>query len=82
MLTATVRDARLNLSKLLARVAHGEEVIIRNRSVPIARLVPYQASATTDFPDLTAFRQRLAASKGYRPGRIEGFLRADREERG
>lgn len=39
MVTATVRHARLNLSKLLARVAQGEEVVIRNRTTPVARLV-------------------------------------------
>jgi len=82
MLTTTVRHARLNLSKLLVRVAQGEEVVIRNRSTPVARLVPCVPVTPVHFPDLSAFRQSLAASKGYRPGRSEDLVRADREERG
>lgn len=82
MVTATVRHARLNLSKLLARVAQGEEVIIRNRTTPVARLVPYQPAGAVDFPDLSGFRQGLAAGRGYHAGPSEDLVRADREERG
>ena len=82
MLTATVRQARLNLSKLLVRVAQGEEVVIRNRTTPVARLVPYLPAVAEDFPDLSGFRQRLAAGRGYQVGRSEDLIRADREERG
>lgn len=34
-----IHEAKTNLSKLLARVAAGEEVIITNAGVPVARLV-------------------------------------------
>jgi prevent-host-death family protein len=82
VLTTTVRHARLNLSKLLVRVAQGEEVVIRNRSTPVARLVPYVPVTPVHFPDLSTFRQGLAATKGYRSSRSEDLVRADREERG
>ena len=36
-----VHAAKTNLSKLLARVAQGEEIVIANGGVPVARLVPY-----------------------------------------
>ncbi len=38
-----IHEAKTQLSKLLQRVAAGEEVTIANRGVPVARLVPAQA---------------------------------------
>ncbi len=35
-------EAKTNLSRLLDRVAHGEEVIIARSGKPIAKLIPYQ----------------------------------------
>jgi prevent-host-death family protein len=43
MSTVTVRDAKANLSKLLARVEAGEEIIIVRGKTPIARLTPIHA---------------------------------------
>jgi prevent-host-death family protein len=40
MSTVTVHDAKTNLSKLLARVEAGEEIIIARDKTPIARLTP------------------------------------------
>ncbi len=37
-----VHDAKTNFSKLLARVESGEEVIICNRGVPVAKLIPFR----------------------------------------
>lgn len=36
-----VHAAKTNLSKLLARVANGEEIVIANGGKPVAKLVPY-----------------------------------------
>lgn len=36
-----VHAAKTNMSKLLARVANGEEIVIAKGGVPVARLVPY-----------------------------------------
>ena len=84
MLSATVREARLNLSKLLQLVEQGEEIVIRNRKRPVARLVPWSVRDDDDssFPDLTAFRQRLL-DEGYTasgPG-TEAMVREDRDGR-
>lgn len=38
-----VQEAKTNLSKLLARVAQGEEIILARAGTPIARLVPLAA---------------------------------------
>ncbi|MDR9402257.1 MAG: type II toxin-antitoxin system Phd/YefM family antitoxin [Halothece sp. Uz-M2-17] len=36
-----IHQAKTNLSQLLSRVKLGEEIIISNRGVPIAKLVPF-----------------------------------------
>ena len=36
-----IHEAKTQLSKLLSRVALGEEFTIANRGVPIAKLIPY-----------------------------------------
>jgi len=41
MIDVGVHEAKTNLSKLLRRVAVGEEVIIRRGGEPIARIVPF-----------------------------------------
>ena len=47
MKKVNVHEAKTQLSKLLQRVAGGEEITIANRGVPVARLVPAtQPSAT------------------------------------
>jgi prevent-host-death family protein len=42
METVNVHQAKTQFSRLLARVELGEEVIIANRGVPVAKLVPVQ----------------------------------------
>ena len=39
-----IHEAKTQLSKLLLRVALGEEFTIANRGVPVAKLVPYNSS--------------------------------------
>jgi prevent-host-death family protein len=40
-------EAKTSFSRLLRRVAAGEEITISNRGVPVARLVPITAEGTT-----------------------------------
>lgn len=44
METVNIHQAKTNLSRLLSRVELGEEIIIANRGVPIAKLVPIRTS--------------------------------------
>lgn len=44
MTTINIHQAKTHLSRLLAEVARGEEVIISRAGMPIARLVPYAAA--------------------------------------
>lgn len=41
--TVNINDCKTNFSELLNRVKQGEEIIISNQDVPIAKLVPYPA---------------------------------------
>ena len=41
-----IHEAKTQLSKLLSRVALGEEITIANRGIPVAKLVPYKLSET------------------------------------
>ncbi len=40
MPSVSVLEAKKNFSKLLQRVAAGEQIVISNRGVPVARLIP------------------------------------------
>ncbi len=44
METVNIHQAETNLSRLLSRVELGEEIIIANQGIPIAKLVPFQTS--------------------------------------
>jgi prevent-host-death family protein len=44
METVNIHYCKTNLSRLLSRVEHGEEIVISNRGVPIAKLVPFRTS--------------------------------------
>jgi len=50
MTTVNVHEAKTHLSRLLARVAAGEEVIISKAGRPIARLVPIRARQPKRIP--------------------------------
>ncbi|MEH2093149.1 type II toxin-antitoxin system Phd/YefM family antitoxin [Nostoc sp.] len=45
METVNIHQAETNLSQLLSRVEHGEEIIISDRGIPIAKLVPFRTSS-------------------------------------
>ena len=46
MTEVTIHQAKSNLSRLVARVLAGEEIIVRRGPVPVAKLVPYRKSST------------------------------------
>jgi prevent-host-death family protein len=43
MSTVTIHSAKTNLSKLLARVEAGEEIVIARGKTPVARLTPIRS---------------------------------------
>lgn len=79
MVTVAVREARLNLSRLLKLVEKGEDVLIRNRDRPVARLTNVLAASGQPFPDLTEFREGIRVR---RSDTAEALVRKDRDARG
>ena len=50
MLTVNTHEAKTQLSRLLARVSYGEEIIIAKSGKPVARLVPIKTEASRRTP--------------------------------
>jgi prevent-host-death family protein len=48
MTTVNIHEAKTHLSRLLAKVSRGDEVIIARGGKPIARLVPIQKAKRMD----------------------------------
>lgn len=65
MITVSVVEAKTRLSKLLDRVARGEEVVITRREKAVARMVPEGGRRLTSVEqavgDLQQLQQRIRA---------------------
>ena len=53
-LTVSIHEAKTHLSRLVARVSSGEEVIIAKAGKPVARLVPIKEKRTQRIPGSAA----------------------------
>jgi prevent-host-death family protein len=77
MKTAGIREARQDLSSLVAEVRKGREIVLTEHGRPVARLVPFREEAPVAFRCHRRFRSAL--------GRLEVSLSAaieeDREDR-
>ncbi|HEX2172907.1 MAG TPA: type II toxin-antitoxin system Phd/YefM family antitoxin, partial [Dehalococcoidia bacterium] len=60
MQTVNVHEAKTHLSRLLERVAAGEEIIIARGGKPLAKLVPLRDDLTPRRPGSMRGRIRLA----------------------
>ena len=58
--SVNVHEAKTHLSRLLARVAAGEEIVISKRGRPVARLVPAGPVPKTRVPGAWAGRIEIA----------------------
>jgi prevent-host-death family protein len=71
MSTVTAYEAKTRFGKLLARVAHGEEVVITRHEKPVARMVPEGlaslASAREAVAGLRQLQKRIAAREKGMP---------------
>ena len=52
MLTVNTHEAKTKLSSLLARVSHGEEIVIAESGKPVARLVPIKQNVNRRKPGI------------------------------
>ena len=48
MTTVNIAELKNNLSKYLAQVKQGEEVLVKDRNIPVARIVPLSFSDEED----------------------------------
>jgi prevent-host-death family protein len=60
MAQVNVHEAKTQLSKLLARVAAGEEIVIARAGEPVARLVPVEKKRARRVPGLDAGKVWIA----------------------
>ena len=59
-MVVNVHDAKTHLSRLLERVARGEEIVIGRAGKPVARLVPYREATGPRSPGGWEGRVRIA----------------------
>jgi prevent-host-death family protein len=60
MKQAGIREARQNLSALIAEVRKGREITITDRGKPVARLVPPLPTEARLFRGRAAFRRKMS----------------------
>jgi prevent-host-death family protein len=88
-----IAELKSHLSEYLRSVQRGNEVIVKDRDTPIARLVPYEERkqrlivrpATASLKDIDKMLARLRRPKGLKPGdadRALKWVRRDRFENG
>jgi prevent-host-death family protein len=75
METVNIHQAKTNLSRLLSRVELGEEIIISNRGIPIAKLVPFHPSSNRR-ASLGLDRERFTVPDDFDAPLPEEFLAA------
>ena len=72
MSEVNVHEAKTHLSRLLARVAAGEEIIISKAGKPVARLVPFRKPKKKRVPGLDRGRVWIAEDfDGPLPAKIQ-----------
>lgn len=86
MKKAKVSELKTHLSAYLAEVRRGRSVVVCDRTLPIARLVPYAPDEDDGFEVLPASLplSDLKKVRGVRPKRavdVVGLLREDRDAR-
>jgi prevent-host-death family protein len=72
-----VHEAKTHFSRLLARVADGEEIIIANAGRPVARLVAYRESLTPRSPGAWKGRVRMAPDFDELPFEVVAAFRGE-----
>ncbi len=78
MTTVNIHEAKTNLSRLLDRVAKGDEIVIARAGKPIARLVPFRDRHVPRVPGTEKGKIWLAEDFGELPPDIlEEFHKDD-----
>ncbi len=70
-----IHGAKTNFSKLIGRVEAGEEVVVQRGDVPVAKVVPFEASARARKAGALKGRVEIAADVEAIPTRFRGAHR-------
>ena len=76
-MVVNVHDAKTHLSRLLERVARGEEIIIGRSGKPVAKLVPYREKREPRTPGGWEGRVRIAADFDELPPEVEAAFKGE-----
>lgn len=79
----SIRNAKMNFSRILMLVERGEDVVIRNRQRPVAKISSFKGDERTkDFSAFLNGLSKLRATQKLAPkGHLEKGIREDREGR-
>ncbi len=72
-----VHEAKTHFSRLLERVAHGEEIVIGKAGRPVAKLVPYREAQGPRSPGGWQGRVHIAADFGDLPPEVAKAFRGE-----
>jgi len=72
-----IHEAKTHLSRLLERVAHGEEIVIGKAGKPVAKLVPYHEAQGPRSPGAWQGRVHIAPDFDELPPRIAEAFRGE-----
>jgi prevent-host-death family protein len=78
-LLINVHEAKTHLSRLLERVAHGEEIVIGKAGKPVAKLVPYREAQGPRSPGAWQGRVHIAPDFDELPLEIEAGFHGESE---
>lgn len=70
----SIHEAKTRLSELIARVEAGEEVVIRRRQTPVARLAPIEPSRRDRRPGALKGKIKLADDFDELPPGFEPYV--------
>ena len=84
-----IAEFKSKLSKYLRSVQRGNEIVVKDRDTPIARVVPYRAPLrrlitippTRSLKDIDKMFERLPKLKNLKSGDLEEALREERRDR-
>ena len=80
MISMTIRNAKMNFSRILSLVENGEDIVIRNRQRPVAKISSFKEDGKIKglsfLDDLSKFRATQKPAPG---GRLEKGIREDRD---
>ena len=76
-MVVNVHEAKTHLSRLLERVARGEEIVIGRSGKPVAKLIPYREDRAPRVPGAWKGRVRIAPDFDDLPPEVEAAFRGE-----